>query len=71
MEYVYILWHIHKLSNDEDDLKVIGVYSSELKAQKKISEYKLIPGFKDSPEGFEIAAYKIDSDHWIEGFVST
>ncbi|MFW5754889.1 MAG: DUF7336 domain-containing protein [Marinilabiliaceae bacterium] len=70
MKFVFLLWHIHKINEEEEDSKLIGVYSSKEKAMKKIEEYKNIEGFKENPEGFEISEYQIDSDHWEEGFVT-
>ena len=70
MKYVYLLWHSHELDDGEEDSKLIGVYSSESLAERKRDEYKAITGFKDNPDGFEIAEYQIDSDHWHEGFIT-
>ncbi len=70
MKYVYILWHTHEFNSGEEDSKLLGVYSSESIAKSKISEYKVLPGFMENPEGFEVAEYKIDVDHWQEGFIT-
>lgn len=67
MKYVYLLWHTNSLN---DDIKLIGVYSSEKIAMEKITVYKKIPGFCDDKEGFEVSKYQIDRDHWTEGFIS-
>lgn len=69
MEFVYLLWHTHEMSNGEEDVKLIGVYSSESIAEGKIDIYKDLPGFRDSQGGFEISKYKMDDDCWQEGFV--
>ena len=70
MKYIFILWHAHELNDDEEDSKLLGVYSSEALAKNKINEYKNLPGFRDHPRGFEVVKYEIDIDHWQEGFVT-
>lgn len=72
IEFVYVLWHTHfneKLSGGED-VKMIGVYSTEKKAIAAQSRAELLEGFKDAKEGFEISRNKIDQDEWVSGFVT-
>ena len=69
MNTVFLLWHIHVL-NGEDDEKLIGVYSSELEAKNAIARVADQPGFRDTPDGFEICGYELNTDHWREGFVT-
>jgi hypothetical protein len=66
---IYVLHHINELEN-EDDIKLIGVYSTEEKAKQAISKLSSQPGFVQSKEGFHIEKYEIDKDHWCEGFVT-
>jgi len=68
--YIYLLWHTHVLGDGEEDSKLLGVYSSQSLATQKIDEYKMLPGFRDYPSGFEISKYEIDCDHWKEGFIT-
>ena len=28
-----------------------------------------LPGFVDAPDGFHIDEYRVDQDHWAEGYV--
>ena len=69
MKTVYLLWHRHPFKNGPDDVKLIGVYESRLKAHEAQSRIAGQPGFRDYPEGFEISAYEVGQDHWTEGFV--
>ncbi|MBB4959221.1 DUF7336 domain-containing protein [Micromonospora polyrhachis] len=55
---------------DGDDLKLLGVYSSEQLADDRIQEARLLPGFRDEPDCFMIAGYELDKDQWTAGFVS-
>lgn len=70
-EFVYLVWHTHldeDLENGED-IKLIGVYSTESKAKEAISRSIKLEGFKDHKDGFEISASKLDKDEWTSGFV--
>ncbi|WP_027710012.1 DUF7336 domain-containing protein [Zooshikella ganghwensis] len=68
MNTVYILHHVHEISENTEDIKLIGVYSSKFKAQTAISKLQLLEGFKECPDGFEISEYHIDQDYWSEGY---
>jgi hypothetical protein len=71
MKKVYVLHHTHDLDSEDTDIKLIGVYSTEEKAQNAITKLSFLPGFRDSRQGFHIDKYEMDKDHWQEGFVST
>ena len=66
MERAYLLQHER---SDAEDVKVIGVYSSELEAMAAIERLANQPGFRDYPDGFSIDAYELNRDNWTEGFV--
>jgi hypothetical protein len=54
---------------NDDDSKLIGVYSSRENAQKAKKRIKILPGFNDSPNSFVIDKYELDKDNWTEGFI--
>ncbi|WP_312313920.1 SPOR domain-containing protein [Empedobacter brevis] len=55
-----------------DEIKLIGIFSSEEKAKKVINELKDKEGFKDFPiTCFNTGSVKLDSIEWIDGFIST
>jgi homoserine kinase type II len=64
---VYLLWHAHDL-DEEVDVKLLGVYSSQQKAEEARQRVLGKPGFRDHPEGFHISHYEVDRDWWVEGF---
>ncbi len=68
MKKVYILHHVRDEDKKGEDVKIIGIYSSEKVAKKIVKKYKKIKGFKDYPKFFYIDEYTIDKDQWIEGF---
>ena len=66
---VWLLWHTHSVG-DEDDEKLIGVYSSPEKAAEAQRRMCQLPGFRDFQDGFGIDPYTVDSDRWTEGFTT-
>ena len=70
MKSVFVLQHVHEFEDGEEDVKFIGVYSSKEKAENAISRLIQQPGFKKTENGFYIDQYKMDMDHWTEGYVT-
>ena len=68
MNKVYILHHVHEMPNGEEDVKLIGVYDSKRRAEDAINRLKMLPGFKNTVDGFVIGEYTINEDHWANGF---
>jgi hypothetical protein len=69
MVSVFVLQHVHVQEDGVEDVKFIGVYSSREKAQAAVARLGSLPGFSDTPDGFHIDEYRVDQDHWIEGYV--
>ena len=67
MTTVYLLWHTHETTQDTDDDKLIGVYSSKGNAQNAMLRLRDQRGFKDHQDRFEVSEYVLDRDHWTEG----
>ncbi|GAA4572121.1 hypothetical protein GCM10023176_34360 [Micromonospora coerulea] len=55
---------------DGDDLKILGLYSSEARAEDRIERARKLPGFRAEPDCFYISHYTVDQDEWNDGFVS-
>lgn len=81
MSRVFVLQHLHLLNGDEDDVKLLGVYSSRTSAVEAVERFRQLPGFRDKPdmanpslpgpaEGFSIDEYELDQDGWEEGFIA-
>ncbi|MGY4398209.1 hypothetical protein ACVWZA_003413 [Sphingomonas sp. UYAg733] len=68
---VYVLQHSHRINDDEDDVKFIGVYASHDDAKSAAERTKLLPGFMDAADGFNIDKYLVGEDNWIEGYITT
>ena len=69
MTTVYVVQHVRDEDGQDEDVKMIGVYSSRENAAEAVDRMKQQPGFSDWPDGFHIDAYPVDQDHWAEGFV--
>jgi hypothetical protein len=67
---VFVLQHVHELSPDSEDVKLLGVYSTLDQARAAIARAIGAPGFREAPEGFHIDGYELDKDHWKEGYVT-
>jgi len=65
---VWLLWHTHTVG-EEDDEKLIGVYSTQQSAELAQRRATQLPGFREVPEGFGIDSYIVDQDRWTKGFV--
>jgi hypothetical protein len=71
MPVVYELQHEYETSNGEDEVKDLGLYSTRENATAAIDRYKVLPGFRDHPEGFRIYESLLDFDQaWTEGFIT-
>lgn len=69
MASVFVLQHVHSRDGGDEDVKLIGVYSSREKAGDAVARLSRLPGFSDVPDGFHVDEYRIDQDHWVEGYV--
>jgi hypothetical protein len=65
---IYLLNHVHEYYSDPEkpdkkylDKKTIGFFYSKEKALEMLEKSKKQPGFKNSPEGFFIDEYVVDS----------
>jgi hypothetical protein len=66
---VFLLQHVHSV-NDDDDIKTLGIYSSEALALEAVERFRMLPGFAATPDGFSVDAFEIDQDHWTSGYIS-
>jgi hypothetical protein len=69
---VYLLEHAYDYGEnlEHTEVKTLGIYESREKAEKAISEYKLLPGFNEyDDECFYIGEYELNAGSWLEGFI--
>ena len=67
---VFIVHHVHTYDDGEEDVKLIGVYSTRENAEQAKEKAEKLPGFCDVPEGFSIDRFRLDEDHWTEGYIT-
>ncbi len=70
MVTVFLVQHIHVLEGGEEDVKVIGVYRSMTEARSAVTRLGHHAGFRDARDGFHIDKYRLNEDHWREGYVT-
>ena len=68
--HVYIVHHVREISEERDDVKLIGVYTTESQARGAVSRLKSAAGFRAYPDGFTVSPYELNVDHWTEGFIT-
>ncbi len=67
---VFLLWHVHEMPGGEEDVKLLGVYSSADRAEEARQRALTKPGFRDSPEGLEVSRNVVERDEWTEGYIT-
>ena len=70
MKKIYYLYHVRYEDTDDEDVKVIGIYSLRKQAKLAIERMKKKPGFIDFPNGFQIIPSVLNRAEWLEGFVT-
>jgi hypothetical protein len=70
VDRVFLLWHVHKIADDNEDEKLIGVYRTETDAKAAIVRLQDKPGFVQCREGFLVEWYELNKDHWAEGYAT-
>jgi len=81
MNSVFIVQHLNVLPDEQENVKLIGVYRSFGAAVAAIERLKVLPGFRDHPTlidplndeqvaGFYVGEYELDKDHWTGGYVT-
>lgn len=68
---VYLIHHtsINRDNDDDENVKLIGVFSSKKNAIEAIEKLKLQPGFKDEIDNFSTDEYTVNEICWSEGFI--
>jgi hypothetical protein len=65
---VFVLQHARPKEDGDEDVKLIGVYTSQAAAEAAIARLRKQPGFSEYPDDFHLDPYELDVDHWTEGF---
>jgi len=65
---VWIVQHVAREDRPGEDVKLIGVYSTLERAEAAVARLGKLSGFREFLDGFYIDEYRLDEDHWTEGF---
>ncbi|MFF7978269.1 hypothetical protein ACFZDK_03940 [Streptomyces sp. NPDC007901] len=60
MTVVHALIHLHDFDDGSADFKLIGVYSSEGRAARARAVSAGLPGFRDSPDGYDVLRLEVE-----------
>jgi hypothetical protein len=67
---VFLVHHVHVHDEGDEDVKLIGVYSTRENAEQAMVRAGKLPGFCDAPEGFSIDQHRVNEDNWTDGYVT-
>jgi hypothetical protein len=68
---VYLLQHMAREGSDDEDVKTLGIFSSQREAMLAVRRFKKVTGFKRYPNGFYVDRYTLNRPTWAEGFVTS
>ncbi|WP_433659358.1 DUF7336 domain-containing protein [Nocardia sp. CA-128927] len=68
MQEVYVVQHYYGIGDDYSEGRILGMYSSEAKAESAARRARALPGFCDHPDDFHIVRQPLNKDAWVEGF---
>jgi hypothetical protein len=54
--------------DNEDSVKVLGLYTTPALAEARIEHFRELPGFRETPGGFAVHPYELDQPLWLRGF---
>ena len=67
---VYLLQHVAQEGTDDEDLKILGVFSNRKNGERAIERFKKLLGFKRFPKSFYLERYQLNQVEWAEGFIT-
>jgi hypothetical protein len=65
---IFVVQHVHEFEDGREDVQFIGVYSTAELAAEAVGRLRGQSGFRDTPQGFHVDRYRLDEDHWREGY---
>ena len=72
-QYVYLLEHSYEYDIGDgetaDEIKTLGIFTTEEEGKSAIEYYKTLEGFKDYPEDcFYLDRFELNKRFWVDGF---
>lgn len=69
MKKIFVGQHVRKKDSDNENVKMIGVFTTQKAADASIRKLGIQLGFKEHLDGFSVDEYELDKTEWREGFV--
>jgi hypothetical protein len=66
--YVFLAAHVFEYPDGHDNVRIIGVFSSNRKARAAIRQVREKPGFRERKRKFEVSRCVLDTVDWTEGY---
>jgi hypothetical protein len=70
IQVFYDLWHMRYDEEGQDHDKLLGIYSTQERAEQAFALLRNKPGFCDHSDGFEINEGPLDETWFTDGFVT-
>ena len=70
MQKIYYLYHVRYEDTDDEDVQIIGIYSSRKQAKLALERMKKKTGFIDFPNDFQIVQSVLNREGWVDGFIT-
>jgi hypothetical protein len=67
IKLVYLLLH-EREDVDGEHIKIIGVFEDHEIASSHINDLRMMPGFKEHPDGFSVEEFTVGECRWTDGF---
>ena len=67
---IFIVYGIREQQDADDEVRIIGVYSSSERAWSAIDDLPSQQEFLGKGWSFEVDQCELDKDYWTEGFIT-
>jgi len=67
---LHLIWQELEDADGREEIRLVGIYSSEAKAEAALAEVRRQPEFRDHPESLAIYGDALDEIDWREGYVT-
>ena len=68
---VHVVWHVKEIQDGYLEENIfVGAYSTKENAEEAVSLIMDMDEFSTHPECFEIYEWSLDTDSWVDGFVT-
>lgn len=69
-DVAYVVYHEYEHPACIDNIRFIGIFSTNEDAEAAVEEASESPGFSEHLDGFTIGVYTVGEDHWTDGYAT-